>query len=892
MRFLLFNLLLVGATMFQAMAVEPIKLHPQNPHYFSWRGKPTVLIGSGEHYGAVLNADFDYVKYLDTLQSDGLNLTRTFSGTYREVPGNFNIANNTLAPTNYLAPWARSETPGYKHGGNKFDLTKWDEKYFSRLKDFMTQAQKRGVVVEFVLFCPLYEDSMWQASPMNAINNVNGIGNVKKEESLTLKYQNLVNVQVAVTQKIVRELNEFDNLYFEICNEPYFGGVTLDWQARIAAAITEAEKDLPHKHLIAQNIANEKAKIENPNPLVSIFNFHYATPPDAVTMNYGLNKPITDDETGFKGNGDAVYRKEAWQFMLNGGSAFSHLDYSFAVGHEDGELPIAEKTPGGGGKSFRRQMRILKEFLEGLPFTRMKPAREMVRANGAQVYALAAEDKHYAAYLHGKAQEVVVTLPSGNYKADWLNVEQGSVAKSENFAHGGGAKTLAAPEYKEDIALKIHKLQDFSPTRISDNKRYLLNADGTPFFYLADTAWTLFHRLDYDESDHYLRDRAAKGYTVIQAVALSEHSGLAVPNRNGDMALENNDPTRPNEKYFAHVDRVVNRAQELGLVVGMLPTWGAYWNPKWDKGPAIFTPENARIYGEFLGKRYKDKPIIWILGGDRPIENDTHKAIIRNMAEGLKAGDGGRHLMTYHPNGGQSSAQFVNDEKWLDFNMLQSGHRFRSPNYEVIAKDYNRTPVRPCLDGEPGYENHPIDFKVENGFFDAHAVRNFAYWALFSGAMGHTYGCHDIWQFNGAAKLPAVSWARTHWREAMQLPGAAQMQWARRLVESRPVLERVPDQSLIIGENKTPGGHIAATRSQKGDYTFVYSPQGAPFTIDSSKLSGEQLAGYWFDPRTGNSTKIEAFPREKRKQFTPPSSGAGNDWVLILDDAAKNYAAP
>ena len=246
--------------------------------------------------------------------------------------------------------------------------------------------------------------------------------------------------------------------------------------------------------------------------------------------------------------------------------------------------------------------------------------------------------------------------------------------------------------------------------------------------------------------------------------------------------------------------------------------------------------------------------------------------------------------MTYHPNGGQSSAQFVGKEKWLDFNMLQSGHRFRSPNYEVIAKDYARTPVKPCIDGEPGYENHPIDFKAENGYFDDHAVRQFAYWALFSGAMGHTYGCHDIWQFNGATKLPPVSWARTHWREALQLPGAAQMQWARKLIESRPILERVPDQSLIVGENKTAGAHLAATRGQNGDYAFIYSPLGEAFTVDLTKLSGEKLSGFWFDPRTGNSTKIEAFAREGKKEFTPPSKGAGNDWVLILDDATKNYS--
>lgn len=874
------------------MAAEPLKLHPQNSHYFSWRGKPTVLIGSGEHYGAVLNADFDYVKYLDTLRADGLNLTRTFSGTYREVAGNFNIAGNTLAPKNYLCPWARSETPGYTQGGNKFDLTKWDTVYFARLKDFAGKAQARGVVVEMVLFCPLYENSMWLASPMNAINNINGIGDVPKSESLTLKHQKLVYVQVAVTQKIVRELNEFDNVYFEICNEPYFGGVTLDWQARIAQAIVDAEKDLPNKHLIAQNIANEKAKIEKPNPQVSIFNFHYATPPDTVTMNYGLNKPIADDETGFKGNGDAVYRKEAWQFMLNGGATFSHLDYSFNVGHESGDFTIPPSTPGGGGKPFRRQMKILKDFIEGFPFTQMQPSREAAKAPGATVYALANAGKSYAIYLHGKTPSITLDLPAGTFKAEWLNVQTGTSEKAENISHNGGAKTLGAPIYQEDIALKIHRMDDFSPTRVSDNQRFLLNSDGTPFFYLADTAWSLFHRLDYDESDHYLRDRAAKGFTVIQAVALAEHGGLTIPNRNGDLPLENDDPTKPNEKYFAHVDRVVERAQELGLVIGMLPTWGEYWNPKWSHAKMIFTPENARVWGEFLGRRYKNKPVIWILGGDRPIENDTHKAIINNMAAGLKAADGGRHLMTYHPMGGHSSTEYVGTEKWLDFNMLQSGHSRDRDNYNMIAHDYNFMPTKPCVDGEPGYEDHPNGFKAENGYLDANDVRKSAYWALFAGACGHTYGCHDIWQFLDTSRLPAVSFARTSWREAMQLPGAAQMGYVWRLMESRPIMQRVPDGSLIVGENKKDGSHLAATRGQNGEYAFIYTPIGAPFTINLSKLSGEKLSGFWFDPRTGNSTPIAAFARAAQKQFTPPTSGAGNDWILVLDDAAKDYPTP
>jgi hypothetical protein len=207
---------------------QPIRLHPENPHYFLFGGRPMVLITSGEHYGAVLNRDFDYVRYLDTLQRDGLNLTRTFAGTYREVPGTFKIANNTLAPDpgKYLAPWAQRD--------GKFDLTQWDAAFFARLKDFVAQAGRRGIVVELVLFCPLYEETLWQVNPMNPRNNTNGIGDVKRADVLALKDARLSEVQTNLVRKLVTELQEFDNLYYETCNEPYILGVTFEWQAHIA----------------------------------------------------------------------------------------------------------------------------------------------------------------------------------------------------------------------------------------------------------------------------------------------------------------------------------------------------------------------------------------------------------------------------------------------------------------------------------------------------------------------------------------------------------------------------------------------------------------------------------------------------------------------------------
>ena len=297
----------------QTAAAAPIALHPENPHYFLWRGRPTILITSAEHYGAVINLDFDYRKYLDTLAADGLNYTRVFSGAYVEPQGAFKIERNTLAPGpgRFLAPWARASQPGYPNGGNRFDLSRWDDAYFARLKDFVSRAAARNIVVELSLFCPMYEEVQWSLSPMNRANNVNGVGGVGRNEVYTLdKEPALLAVQEGLTRKLVTELNAFDNLFFEIANEPYFGGVTMAWQHRIADVIVETERALPAKHLIAQNIANKSAKIAGPHPAVSIFNFHYASPPETVAMNYGLNKAIGDDETGFRGVSDDVYRME------------------------------------------------------------------------------------------------------------------------------------------------------------------------------------------------------------------------------------------------------------------------------------------------------------------------------------------------------------------------------------------------------------------------------------------------------------------------------------------------------------------------------------------------------------------------------------------------------
>jgi hypothetical protein len=325
------------------------------------------------------------------------------------------------------------------------------------LRNFVKEASKRGIIVELVLFCPFYKDDMWTLSPMNISNNINDIGNMERTEVYTLNHPKLLAVQVKMVRRIVRELRNFDNVYYEICNEPYFGGVTLEWQNHVAETIVKAESRFKNKHLIAQNIANKSKKIENPNPHVSIFNFHYAKPPIAVTENYGLNKVIGDDETGFAGSEPKPYRLEGWDFIIAGGAVFDNLDYSFTVGHEDGTAKI--NAPGSGGPVMHKQLEIFKDFINSFDFIKMKPDNSVIKGgipDKAMARALVHVGNAYAIYIKGGDEaKLIVELPKGTYKAEWINTKTGKIDKTETFLHKGGNQILPSPKYVDDIALRI-----------------------------------------------------------------------------------------------------------------------------------------------------------------------------------------------------------------------------------------------------------------------------------------------------------------------------------------------------------------------------------------------------------------------------------------------------
>ena len=384
---------------------QTLRLHPENPRYFLFRGKPTVVITSGEHYGAVLNLDFDYRRYFDTLAADGLNGTRIFAGTYVETGGNFGIAANTLdpAPGRFLSPWARSTTPGYADGGAKFDLTRFDDAYVARLRDVLREAAARGIIVELVLFCPLYEDSMWAVSPMNPLNNVNGFPPIRREDVLTLDRSGpLLAVQERVARHLVAAVAGFDNVYLEICNEPYATQVPDDWQRHMTSVVAGAVATLPQPILLSQNVANQGLRVVDPHPAISIFNFHYATPPDTVAWNAHLGRLIGDNETGFRGTADLAYRTEGWDFILAGGGLYNNLDYSFTVGREDGTFAYPPTQPGGGGVALRRQLGILRRFIERFDLVRLRPEPDRVKGgvpSGGSAQVLAEGDHAYGVYL-------------------------------------------------------------------------------------------------------------------------------------------------------------------------------------------------------------------------------------------------------------------------------------------------------------------------------------------------------------------------------------------------------------------------------------------------------------------------------------------------------------
>ncbi|MCI0642341.1 MAG: glycoside hydrolase family 140 protein [Gemmataceae bacterium] len=423
--------------------------------------------------------------------------------------------------------------------------------------------------------------------------------------------------------------------------------------------------------------------------------------------------------------------------------------------------------------------------------------------------------------------------------------------------------------------------------KVSSNGRYFVDQDGKPFFYLGDTAWLLFQRLDRTEVDDFLRDRADKGFTVIQAYVLR---GLEERHPDGPISLlgatpiVDRDPAKPNEAFFENVDYVVNRANELGLVMGLVvaKSWHVH-----SKAERVFDATNAYVFGKFLGARYKGNAVLWYVGGDS-IPGDGREIWIA-MARGLREGSVGRHLISYHGSRHTSSSQWFHGEDWLDFNSIQSGHDWEAKTYEFIAKDYRLSPAKPTVDMEPPYENHSPTGQ-ESRRIDSHQVRKGAYWAMLAGAAGHGYGAHDLFFLYKESDGPFPREGFQPWRAAMAYEGSHQVGLVRRLFEQRPWYKLVPDQSVIASGQSAGEEHLQAAKADDGSFLIVYAPTGKPFSIHMDKLFGKEAQAHWYDPRQGTWTAIGRFPNNGVREFVAPSRGEKDDWVLVLDDAAKDYS--
>jgi len=404
-------------------AQNTARLCPANHHYIMYQNKPVVLITSAEHYGSLLNLGFDYTAYLNALQKEGMNNTRVFSGTYVERENDINWLqyNNTLAPlpNKLITPWKRSNVPGYPNGGNKFDLNQWNETYFKRAKDLLTQAAKRGILIEFTLFGNQYGDGIYSYSPLYPDNNIQGVGVKRKDGFLdfqSLKDSALVARQDAFVIKVVKELNNFDNLFYEVSNEPYNAvkdsSQVDEWHIHLVNLIRKTEKSLPKKHLIASN----QAIVDYPE--VDIPTYHYVHIPNSPGFDslLRLNKVISMNETmgSLKDEDANDVRVEAWDFILHGGGAYNNLSWEYTLKKPQG-TPAADTV--------RQYLMHLQKFISSFDYIKMKYSSGLLTnvPHKAITRLLAEPGRQYALYIHHSQPDIAYPSPETaiwKYKAD------------------------------------------------------------------------------------------------------------------------------------------------------------------------------------------------------------------------------------------------------------------------------------------------------------------------------------------------------------------------------------------------------------------------------------------------------------------------------------------
>ncbi|MFN8355676.1 MAG: hypothetical protein U0Y10_14560 [Spirosomataceae bacterium] len=474
-------LLLLFLLFSRNLLAQPIQLHPENKHYFLYKSKPTILVASTEHYGSVVNPDFNYELYLKTLAKIGLNHTRIFLGDYAEKPGDFCIIQNTLVPNpgKFLGPWQRSTVPGFSLGGNKFDLSKWNPAYFEQLHGFMKLAEELNITVEAVFF---FIGMSLADMPLNPANNINKTSSFTTQQYMSLNNGNVLEHQKKYVLKLVNELNRYDNLILNIANEPWFFNqehtgfsspttdATKQWIRVVSQWIVNQEKKLPKKHLISVDYTNEGRKISKVEhdkywTNISVFNHHYDKNAESVKLNYGINKVLSFNETGLMPPSSPQYRIQGYRYLLSGGALYDNLDFTFQVGHEDGRGGTDFSCLGYQGcsdQSVKFQMKALLDFMNSFDFVHTKPNKNVIAVTfgDRDVAVLENPGKEYAIYVNGGSNTgMLLQLVAGNYKALWISPTDNSLIKAEEITtKANGEIRVTEPPYKEDIALLLKKI--------------------------------------------------------------------------------------------------------------------------------------------------------------------------------------------------------------------------------------------------------------------------------------------------------------------------------------------------------------------------------------------------------------------------------------------------
>lgn len=422
--------------------------------------------------------------------------------------------------------------------------------------------------------------------------------------------------------------------------------------------------------------------------------------------------------------------------------------------------------------------------------------------------------------------------------------------------------------------------------KVHPGKKYLMWEDGSPFFYLGDTAWELFHRLNLEETEKYLSVRAGQGFRVIQACALAELDGLRIPNRYGNLPFRRFPGSGDERKadfpggiwepsYWEHVDKVIDMAARYEMFIGLLPCWGDKWNCKKGKGPLIFTDKKtAYRYGRWIGERYRERwNIIWILGGDRPVETKGQEEVIEGMAQGIREADAG-HLMTFHPGGASCSSDYFLNRNFIDFHCCQSGHGLEGYESWKYIEKMQEAEEKPCLDMESRYEDHPACFREDyDVFWNQRDVRANQYWNLLQGACGCVYGHNSVWCF----RQEKNAYYRHTWEEALMAPGAGQMRYAERFRLSRPYYELLPAPGLAE-EKGDVNAHVGAARGER--YAMLYLPAGQPLRVHPESFWDAPVICTWFDPGKGEFSGRHIYPSGP-VLLEPPVPG--QDWAAVLD---------